>query len=98
MIKIKHISNIISIECSLCPQLHLPDRINASILISMSILPQSILSTFNLIQNPNLHNQPWYAAINQQSIIIGNISRYLNANNTIQRITFTNKLNDSNNY
>lgn len=52
----------------------------------------------NLIVSPSVGDMPWYAAISQRSIIIGNVSKFLNGNDTIQRIRYTNTENNSNNF
>ena len=63
--------------------------------ISRSLSTQGIS---NLIQNPSLTNVPWYAAISNNSIILGNIKNLLNGVQISQRINYTSKANNENIY
>lgn len=51
-----------------------------------------------LIQNPSLANEPWYAAVSQNSIIIGNYKKLVSGNLISQRINYTSKVNQANIY
>jgi hypothetical protein len=51
-----------------------------------------------LIQSPSIGGNPWYAVISQQNILVGNVSRFLNADQIIQRINYTKTPNDANNF
>ena len=52
----------------------------------------------NLVSSPSMDDRPWYAAISQRSIIIGNVQRLLNGNNIIQRINYSSVDNSQNSY
>ena len=59
------------------------------------------LTTLNisqLIQNPSIDNMPWYAAVSERSIIIGNVSNMLEANKVIHYIKYASLPNSANNY
>lgn len=52
----------------------------------------------SLISDPNNDDRPWYAAISQKSLLVGNYSSYLNADRTIMRLNYSKDLNDDNVY
>ena len=52
----------------------------------------------NLVGSPSLDDRPWYAAISQRSIIIGNVQRVLNNDNIVQRINYSSVENSQNSY
>jgi hypothetical protein len=52
----------------------------------------------NLIEQPSTDDKPWWAAISDDSLIIGNYASRLNGTRTIQQITYTSTPNDSNIY
>lgn len=52
----------------------------------------------NLITSPSVGDIPWFAAISQRSIILGNVTKFLNANDIIQRIRYTNLANNANTF
>lgn len=52
----------------------------------------------NIIMNPSSNNLPWYAAISEHSVIVSNCVNYLNSNNTVMQIVYTNKANSDNDY
>jgi len=51
-----------------------------------------------LIQRPSQTGVPWYAAISQNSIILGNVQNLLNGLQVAQRINYTSKANNANIY
>lgn len=57
-----------------------------------------MLSTYeiaNILSNPSGYGIPWYAAIDKDSILVANIGEFLNSYDTIIRIIYTQKPNDS---
>jgi hypothetical protein len=52
----------------------------------------------NLIEDPAYDERPWYAAISQRSIIVGNIQRFLKSDQIIQQIQYSVLPNESNIY
>lgn len=73
--------------------------------VKNSIMPPAVstrsLTTLNisrLIQDPSTDDLPWYAAISSRSIILGNVSQYLNGDKVVQRIKYSSIPNDANNY
>lgn len=57
-----------------------------------------MLSTFeiaNIISNPGSYGIPWYAAIDQYSILVANIGEFLNSYDTVMRMIYTQKPNDA---
>ena len=51
-----------------------------------------------LISDPSQDDQPWYAAISQHSIIVGNVQNLLDGNKMVQKLTYTDVKNDNNKY
>ena len=52
----------------------------------------------NLVQDPSVDDLPWYAAMSERSILIGNITRRLNADLIVQQIKYASLPNSSNTY
>jgi hypothetical protein len=51
-----------------------------------------------LIADPSQDDQPWYAAINQHSIVVGNVQHLLDGDKIVQKLVYTDITNDNNNY
>ena len=52
----------------------------------------------NILQNPDAYGVSWYAAIDPANIIVSNVIRYLNSNDTMMQMVYTQKVNDSNDH
>lgn len=52
----------------------------------------------NIIINPDSNNIPWYAAIGPRNLLVSNCYNYLNADNTVMQVVYTNKPNNDNDY
>lgn len=47
----------------------------------------------NIITDPNAYGNPWYAAIDQRSMLVAGIGRFLNAEQTVLSLLYTHKEN-----
>ena len=56
------------------------------------------LEMANMLANPTAAGIPWFAAIDANNIIVSGISSYLNDNDTVMQILYTQKQNDSNDH
>jgi hypothetical protein len=56
------------------------------------------LNISNLITDPGYDDRPWYAAMSERSILLGNIQSRLDGNKIIQRITYASSANEQNIY
>ncbi len=51
-----------------------------------------------IIINPDSNGLAWYAAVGDRSLIVANVYRYLNADDTVMQVVYTNKPNDANDH
>jgi hypothetical protein len=51
-----------------------------------------------VIINPESSDLAWYAAISERTLIVANVYRYLDADNTVMQVVYTNKPNDANDH
>lgn len=51
-----------------------------------------------IVTNPNSQNIPWYAAVGDRSLIVANVYSYLNSDNTVMQIIYTNRPNNANDH
>jgi len=56
------------------------------------------LQISNILSNPSSAGIPWFAAIDANNIIVSGVSSYLNDNDTVMQILYTQKQNDSNDH
>lgn len=71
---------------------------NATTLPFPSNRTKTTLEIANILQNPNSYGVSWYAAIDQENIIVSNVVDYLDSNNTFMEMIYTQKANSGNDH
>jgi hypothetical protein len=71
---------------------------NATTLPFPSNRTKTTLEIANILQNPNSYGVSWYAAIDQENIIVSNIVDYLDSTNTFMEMIYTQKSNNGNDH
>lgn len=71
---------------------------NATTLPFPSNRTKTTLEIANILQNPNSYGVSWYAAIDQENIIVSNIVDYLDSTNTFMQMVYTQKANNGNDH
>ncbi len=71
---------------------------NATTLPFPSNRTKTTLEIANILQNPNSYGVSWYAAIDQENIIVSNVVDYLDSANTFMQMTYTQKANSGNDH
>lgn len=65
------------------------------------MVPNRVYTTnelINIVINPDSNNIAWYAAIGPRNLLVSNCYNYLNADNTVMQVVYTNKPNNDNDY
>ena len=71
---------------------------NATTLPFPSNRSKTTLEISNILLSPNSYGVAWYAAIDQENIIISNVVEYLDSANTFMQMLYTQKDNSSNDH